>query len=318
MRVLAEREGGRDPQAERQAKKLEVMSQRVEDLVDDFINRHVSQNRSASETIRILRREVLPDFGTRAVSELCRADVDRLIHNIQARGAPIMANRAFAAIRKFLAWCVGRGILENSPCEGMRAPSKERSRERVLSDEELKSILVAARTMGHPFGSIVQVLGLTGQRRNEVGLMTWAQLDLSNGQWVIPAERAKNGKSHVVHLSEEAKALISSSPRLGDLVFSNDGKRPFQGYSKCKSRLDQVSGINNWTLHDLRRTVVSGMARLGIPPHVADKILNHQSGSIGGVAAIYQRHEFLDERRDALEIWGRHVAALLGIAEHAA
>ena len=194
----------------------------MEDLVEEFIKRHVNQNKSASETIRILRREMLPEFGTRAVSELNRIDIDRLIHSIQGRGAPIMANRTFAAIRKFLGWCVGRGVLENSPCEGMRAPSREKSRERVLSDDELKSILQAAANLGHPFGGIVKMLGLTGQRRNEVGLMTWDQLDMAKGQWVIPAERAKNAKSHIVHLSEEAKAVISAAPRLGELVFSGD------------------------------------------------------------------------------------------------
>jgi integrase len=154
------------------------------------------------------------------------------------------------------------------------------------------------------------MLALTGQRRDEVGRMAWTDLDLENGLWVVPGEHAKNGKPHTVHLSHPALELLSQIPQTGDLVFSSNGTTLFQGYSKAKARLDRISGVSGWTLHDLRRTVVSGMARLGIPPHVADKILNHQTGTISGVAAVYQRHEFLLERRDALRLWGRHVLGL--------
>jgi hypothetical protein len=105
-------------------------------------------------------------------------------------------------------------------------------------------------------------------------------------------------------------SILDAVPKTGDLVFSGDGKTVFQGYSKAKTRLDRLSGVKDWTLHDLRRTVVSGMARLGVAPHVADKILNHQSGTISGVAAVYQRHEFLKERERALQLWGDHVQSL--------
>jgi integrase len=127
----------------------------------------------------------------------------------------------------------------------------------------------------------------------------------------MPGEHAKNGKPHLVHLSPPALKLLRSLPHTGELVFSTDGKTPLQGYSKAKARLDSLSGVAGWTLHDLRRTVVSGMARLGVAPHVADKILNHQSGTISGVAAVYQRHEFMKERKQALETWGEHIQTLL-------
>jgi integrase len=120
-----------------------------------------------------------------------------------------------------------------------------------------------------------------------------------------------------VHLSAPAVEVLEGAPRMGDLVFSGDGRTVFQGYGKAKAKLDGVSGVRDWTLHDLRRTVVSGMARLGVAPHVADKILNHQSGTISGVAAVYQRHEFLAERKDALERWGEHVAGLIRTEEPA-
>jgi integrase len=221
-----------------------------------------------------------------------------------------MANRVLAAIRKFFNWCISRGLLEISPCAGVGAPTRERARHRTLTDEELKAVLTAARELGHPFGSIVQMLALTAQRRDEVGRLSWDQLDLEKAVWVMPPEHAKNGKPHLVHLSAPALNLIQRMPRLGELVFSGDGTTLFQGFSKSKARLDRLSGVSDWTLHDLRRTAVSGMARLGIAPHVADKILNHQSGTISGVAAVYQRHEFLHERKMALDTWGQFISSI--------
>jgi integrase len=244
------------------------------------------------------------------VSEVRKRDVIALLDRIRERGSPIMANRVLAAVRKFFNWCIGRGILEVSPCAGIAAPAREQTRHRVLSDEELASILEAARQIGFPFGSIVQVLALTGQRRDEVGRMAWPHLDLRRKIWVIPGEHAKNGKPHLIQLSAPVMALVEAVPPTGELVFSGDGRRVFQGYSKAKARLDRLSGVSDWTLHDLRRTVVSAMARLGVAPHVADKILNHQSGTITGVAAVYQRHEFLRERKQALDLWGEHVVSL--------
>jgi integrase len=156
----------------------------------------------------------------------------------------------------------------------------------------------------------VEMLALTGQRRDEVGRMAWVHLDLEKGLWVVPGEHAKNGKPHTVHLSNLVLSLLSHIPRVGNLVFSSDGTTLFQGYSKAKARLDRISGVSGWTLHDLRRTVVTGLARLGVAPHVADKILNHQSGTISGVAAVYQRHEFMSERKAALQRWGSHINSI--------
>ena len=230
---------------------------------------------------------------------------------IVARGAPVMANRTLAAVRKLFNWSVSRGIISASPCAGISAPQREKARDRVLSDDELISIFNAAVEMGGAFGAIIQVLILTAQRRNEVSEMTWNELDLDGNQWKIPGARTKNEKPHFVHLSEPAIAVISSVQNVGAFVFTSNGKTPFSGFSKSKKRLDELSGITDWRLHDIRRTVTSGMAQLGIAPHVADKILNHQSGTISVVAAVYQRHEFLEERKTALDAWGRHVQSLL-------
>ena len=173
----------------------------------------------------------------------------------------------------------------------------------------------AARQIDGPYGGIVELLALTGQRREEVAQLTWDELDLASQTWTLPGSRTKNGKPHIVHLSKEAIAVLMRMPKLGRFVFSVSGSKPFQSFSAAKRELDRLSGVYAWRLHDLRRTCVSGMARLGVAPHVADKILNHQSGTISGVAAVYQRHEFLAERKEALERWAAHVAFLLKGAE---
>jgi integrase len=311
QRILAERAAGRDRQAEKQITKRRIASEQVADLAEEFIVRHVAQNRTAGETARILRREVLPRWGNRMLTEISKRDVVALLDTVRGRGAPVMANRVLAAVRKFFNWCISRGLVDVSPCAGVGLPTREKARHRVLSDEELGAVLKAAREIGYPFGSMVEMLALTAQRRDEVGRLTWDQLDLEKVAWVMPPEHAKNGKPHIVHLSKPILRLINSTPRHGSLVFTSNGTTLFQGFSKAKARLDRLSGVSDWTLHDLRRTAISGMARLGVAPHVADKILNHQSGTISGVAAVYQRHEFLRERQKALHLWGEHVSFLM-------
>jgi integrase len=302
---------GKDPATDRKQARQRLNSELVSDLVGEFISKHVAQNRSAAETERIFKIDIVPRLGSRSIHSLKKHDVIALLEAIADRGSPIMANRTLAALRKFLNWCVARGIIDKSPADGAEAPGKETKRDRTLTDDELRRVLVAARQIGFPYGSIVELLAITGQRREEVASMSWSELDLGARTWTIPAARSKNNKPHIVHLSDPARRLLEQVPRTGESVFSTNGKTPFQGFSKAKRQLDDLSGVTDWTLHDLRRTVVSGMARLGILPHIADKVLNHQTGTISGVAAVYQRHDFLDERKSALDQWGGHVTKLL-------
>src|SRR5262249_22788969 len=159
------------------------------------------------------------------------------------------------------------------------------------------------------------LLLLTAQRRDEVGGMRWSELDLDEQRtWTIPGSRSKNGKAHVVHLSSFAIETLDRLPQLdeSEFVFTTNGRTPVSGFSVAKARLDALMGETPWwTLHDLRRSAASGMARLGIAPHVVDKILNHQSGTIRGVAAVYNRFEYLPERAAALDAWSRFVEALV-------
>jgi integrase len=215
------------------------------------------------------------------------------------------------SVKTFFGWCVGQAILDRSPAEGVPLPKKEVARDRVLDDAELVQVLLAARTMGGPYGAIVEFLALTAQRREEVAGLRWDEMDLAQRVWTIPKARTKNAKAHMVHLSKQALAVLERTERKGPVVFTLLGTKSFQDFTHAKRRLDELSGVTEWRLHDLRRTCVSGMARLGVAPHIADKILNHQAGTISGVAAVYQRHDFIAERRAALDEWGEHIDRIL-------
>jgi integrase len=284
----------------------------VEDLLETFIAQRLSQNRSAAETSRLLRREVGKPWAGRSIHTIGKRDVVEVVSAIVQRGAPGAANKALKSLKTFLRWCVGQAVLDQSPAEGVPLPMKEVARDRVLNDAELTQVILAARKIGGPYGAIVELLALTGQRREEVARLHWEELDLAQRIWTIPKARTKNAKAHIVHISRQASAVLKRADQRGPLAFTLLGTKPFQDFTHAKRRLDQLSGVTGWRLHDLRRTCVSGMARLGVAPHVADKILNHQVGTISGVAAVYQRHEFLAERRAALDLWGAHVDRVLG------
>ena len=311
QKVLAAKLEGRDPAAEKREAKRRVVADRVEDLLETFVAQRLSQNRSGGEIARLLRREMGKTWIGRSIHEISKRDVVELVSAIEQRGAPIAANKTLKSIKTFFRWCVGRAVLDQSLAENVPLPSKEIARDRVLDDDELVHVILAARKIGGPYGGIVELLALTGQRREEVARMKWDELDLVRQLWTLPKSRTKNAKAHAVHLSQQSMAVLKSTDRKGPYVFSLLGTKPFPGFSRAKRRLEQLSGVTGWRLHDLRRTCVSGMARLGIAPHVADKILNHQSGTISGVAAVYQRHEFLAEREEALERWGNHVAHVI-------
>jgi len=311
QKVFGAKLEGRDPAAEKREAKRRDVADRVQDLLETFIAQHLSQNRSVGEISRLLRREVGKPWGNKGIHEVTKRDVVEVISAIEQRGAPIAANKTLKSIKTFLRWCVGRAVLEQSPAEGVPLPAKQIARDRVLNDEELAQVILAARQIGGPYGGIVELLALTGQRREEVAQLCWEELDLDQRIWTIPKSRSKNAKAHTVHLSNQSLAILKSVARRGLLVFSLHGTKPYQQFAKGKRLLDHISGVSGWRVHDLRRTCVSGMARLGVAPHVADKILNHQSGTISGVAAVYQRYDFRTERQHALDRWGAHIADIV-------
>lgn len=240
-----------------------------------------------------------------ALRDIKRTDVVRTLDQIIAAGTPYRANRALSALKKLMAWALDRGMIEVNPIAGLKAPATEYSRDRVLTDVELANLLKAADREGYPFGDLIKVLALTGQRRSEVSDMRWSELDFEGRMWTIPAARTKNKQSHTVPLSHAVLRILQAMPRFlgSDFVFTTTGEKPISGFGRAKKRLVATLEVADWRIHDLRRTAASGMARLGAPPHVVEKILNHKSGIISGVAAVYNRYAYETEKREALEQW---------------
>ena len=326
LRAAAE---GRDPAGEKQAAKVEaavVQSMRFSAVAADYIERYAKpRNRSWRETEAFLTRtlDATDTWQDRDIRSIGRQDVLDALDAVVARGATIHANRLFSALRRFFAWTVERGIIEASPIAALKPPSPEISRDRVLSDAELVAAWKAAEEVGYPFGPVVQLLILTGQRRSEVLDAEWREFDLDSATWTIPRERAKNDRAHVVPLAPAAVELIDTLPRIGGgkrFLFTTTGDSPFSGVSKATDRLQRFaagylpenSNATLWRLHDLRRTFASGCARLGVPVHVVEKALNHVSGTHSGIVGVYQRHEYGEERRRAMQLWADHLWTLVG------
>ncbi len=303
-----------------------------ETVKDDFIDRYEKQRRDWRETERLLDKNVIPYWRGKKVHDITRRDIHDLLAKLRARGMGAGANRVFAAIRKLFNWAVAEAIIPQSPCLGIKAPVKETSRDRVLSDTELRWLWKATEVMGYPFGPVTRLLTITGQRLSEVAEMSRSELDEAAALWTIPRDRAKNDQAHEVPLAPQALAIVKELPKIGTdgYLFTTTGETPVSGFSKAKRILDahmlaaarQEAAergedpdkivIAPWRIHDLRRTAASGMARLGIQLPVIEKVLNHQGGSFSGIVRVYQRHSYADEKRAALEAWAKFVERTAG------
>src|SRR5262245_3181311 len=313
LRAVAE---GRDPGREKiEARSAPVDS--VNSVAAEFLERHVRRSnrpRTAKETERLLRRHVLPRWQGRIIRDVTRRDILDVIDRIVDDGAPVVANRTLAVVKTLFNWCVARDILAISPAQGVKPPTVEKARDRVLTDDELRLVWQAADKISYPFGPLVQLLVLTGQRRDEVAKMRWGEIDLEKRLWTLPRERVKADRPHEVPLSTAAIAILKAVPRLADspFVFTTNGAAPTGNFSKNKRKLDALlpADMPEWRLHDLRRTCASGLARLGINLPVIEKVLNHVSGSFAGIVGVYQHYTFAEEKRAALELWGQHIEGL--------
>lgn len=306
--LLRQADEGIDPTKRRRRPDM-----KVETVCREFIRLYAqTRNKSWREAERILEQEFVSAHGQRDIREIKRYDILELMDAAIERGAGYQANRILSHVRKLFNWCIERGILEASPIAGVKPPTKEVSRERVLNDDELVRILRACRNEVYPFRQIVPMLLATAQRRGELTEMRWSEIDLEEKLWVIPAERAKNGKKHYVPLSTFALEILNEVPRFldCDYVFTTTRQTPVSGYSKWLRRLSAESETSDWRYHDLRRTAATNLAKLGITQAVTEKILNHVSGIVSGVAAVYNRHNYADEMRQALEMWGQRLAEL--------
>jgi integrase len=252
----------------------------------------------------------VPKWKGRSVHDIERKHVRELVEEI-AEDRPVMANRALAYLSKFFNWCCERDILKASPCVGVKRPAKEQARERVLTDDEIKALWKACETIGYPAGPAVQLLLLTGQRRTEVFEMR--RSEITGDLWTIPGERVKNKREHAIPLTAQAMAIIEAAPVIGDYVFSaGSGNYRLGSMSHSKDKFDAIMRPKTpWTLHDIRRTVATGLQRLGVRLEVTESVLNHKSGSFRGIVSVYQKHQYGAEKRDALGRWADYVEALV-------
>lgn len=328
--ALEEVEFGRNPAVAKKAAKADQREaqlterDKVKTLIELFDKRHLSKLRGAAEVRRALDKYVVANWGDRDIHEITKRDVIDLLDRIISNGHGYMANRVLAYAGKFFNWCiVERDVLTKSPAEGIKPPAKEVARERVLTHDEIRWFWQACDKVGTPFGHFGKMLLLTGQRRDEVADMQYAEID--GDLWHLPAERAKNGRAHDVPLSAMALEVLASLPVIGNSahVFTTTGLGPIKGYSRAKSRIvakmveiatkerEEPVEIPQWRFHDLRRTAATGMAMLGIAVHVTEACQNHVSGTRAGIVSVYQRHDYAPEKRTALEAWGRFVMELV-------
>jgi len=283
-----------------------------------FLAQHcIPKNRpSTVEGItRMLNNVVLPALGTRTVCDLRRRDVIELAEKVAAERGPGAALHLVRVLSRFSNWLLDRDVIETSFCTRISAvlSSQPKVRGRTLTDAELGVLLKAITD--HPSDCAIRILALTGCRRNEVGGMRWSELDPETRIWTIPAERSKNHRDHTVPLSAQVWAIIDAQLRIVgcDYVFTTNGRGPINDWDQVKKRLSVKAELDEtgWRLHDLRRTVASGLQRLGVRTEVIERALGHRSGTFGGIVGVYQVDPLEAEVRTALQRWADHAEEIL-------
>lgn len=315
--------------------------------VDHFLKNGLdSDTRDRTKGIygQALRSHAVPVLKQKPLPQIRKPDINKVLDKIPAK-QPAVRRNVFAVLRILMNWAVDRGDLEASPMATMKAPAAAESRDRVLSDDELALALRAADTLGAPFGPFYRLIFMTGQRREECAAAEWKEFDRAAATWTLPADRTKNGEAHIVPLAPALVAILDRLagqegadepkwPRKGYLFSTDRGKEHVKGYSRAKARLDAAMAklanedaaeagegveplkVEAWRIHDARRTLATGFQRLGIRFEVTEALLNHVSGaSRSGVAAVYQRHNWADEKRAALIAWAEFLDRLTAPVE---
>jgi len=303
--LLAKATTGTDPSEERRAKVT------LRSVADDYIRKRDGKIRPRSmvEVRRYLTGSYFRKLHALPIERIDRKQVASRIMKIEQQSGRVTAGRARSALSALFAWALTVGLAEHNPVIGSHAPGSVEPRDRVLTDAELANIWRACGD--DDFGHIVKLLVLTGARRIEIGGMCWSELDLDAGVWTLPGERAKNHRTHKLPLPALAWDIIGQTPQRTDRdhLFGDRAAAGFTGWQRAKIALDaRLSGsVEPWNLHDLRRTVATRMADIGVQPHIIEAVLNHASGHKAGVAGIYNRSSYQNEVRAALALWADHV-----------
>jgi len=266
------------------------------------------ESRNKPRTVQDYRRLLNRHFKFRKdIDQLTRQDIMSVIRNLSS--TPSESQPAHVAIRTMFNWCVRHGFVDHSPVPSISHKSEPRNR--LLSEDELRAVYQRATEYGFPYGPIVQLLILTGQRRGEIAGLRWSWIQ--DDEIVFPRGFTKNKREHRIPIGKQTLELLNSLPEGPDLIFPSriSGEKPFNGWGKAKQTFDEEIDVFNYTLHDLRRTYSSSMAKLGVPIHVTEKLLNHVSGTVSGIAAVYNRHTYMEEMRDAVMRFDEHLIELV-------
>jgi integrase len=311
---------GIDPRVEEARQRADAQRRQLNSfaaVAGEFLERHASGLKKSAEAKRIIETEFVRRWGPRPIIDIMPEEVAAAIRAIVKRGAPYQAHNAFGYLRRLFNWAIGThqfGI-HTSPVERLSPKDligKREARERTLTDEELRGVWSAAGTMSYPYEGIFRMLILTGQREREVADMRWSEVDFEKKLWTIPAERMKGGRAHEVPLAPEALALLRRLPRFsaGEFVFTTTvGAKPVNGFSKAKVRMDKFSGVRDWVIHDLRRTMRTRLSGLPVQDLVRELVIAHAKP---GLHKVYDQHAYQHEKRGCLELWE---AQLLPIVE---
>ena len=302
--------------AEKTLGKVRPTHTAFEDARDAFLKECEGRLRPLS--VKLYRRHLSKyyPFGRKGVGDIAPREIVRNLNALNDR--PSEKEHAARIGRTFFKWCVGQHIIERSPMENLARPPVGASRERVLSDEELKAVYKAAYARTTGFHRLICLLIHTGGRRGEVTALRWAYI--GPDAITIPGEITKNRRTHTIPLGPKAQALLDSFPRLAGSPYVFPASREhvrgkpsttMTGYSAAKHAFDKECGVTGWTLHDLRRTLATGLQRLGVRLEVIEGLLNHVSGTRSGIVGVYQRYDYLPEMREAVGKWEGHLAALL-------
>ena len=291
---------------------------RAEEFLDVYVRGRGLRPSTRREYRRILQGPDTAHLAMKPVDHITKDDIVGVLGKMEKRGSKGAAERSLAYLRKFFGWCADQGVIDLPPTARVRVIRPNKTRDRVLSDKEIASVWPAFEAEGGVFGPLFKLLLLTGQRRGEIAGMQWTEISQGNGTgpvWEIPGTRTKNHRNHLVPLSKGASDVLNLIPTAGPIVFSTTGATPVSGFGKAKARIDKWISESRpmasaWTLHDLRRTMVTVMnENLQVPPHVVEAVVNQVSGDAKrGVAGVYNRALYLEERRKALDAWASYIA----------
>lgn len=296
---------GVDP---REPERVEIPPITFAELIDAYVTRHLKPNARTWKTVEgSLKRKELRPFRTRPAAGITKAEFVTLIDRV-AETMPGAAVSLLRRLNMLYNWAADRDMVPGNPCERIPAPAKTNERDRILSDDEIVAVWKATARLPLPYMQMFRMFMLTGQRRAEVSTMCWGEID--GDVWVIPREKVKKDRPHAVPLTNTATAVLGTLPRFrhGDYIFTTtDGRKPSSNFTKTRAALHELSNTSGWTIHDIRRTVRSKLAELGVPREIARKVVNHEDGKVD---RIYNRHAYLAEKREALEKWEKHLLNL--------